>query len=212
MSQNPDGKKFPWQGRGSSGSQPTIIDRTTRESASAGGGGGSVGTRSAAPPPTQDQTVAGMRAQSAFDRNMARFNELVGGRQFRSAAQTQERAERARDLALDQQAARDFMQDMYGASNTGEAFQRFREEMRDRGGGLESMFGISQKDFENWVKEQTRSAKDRREEEQSSRSGASGQRGADKDQQADNSILTKIAEHVSNIDEKLPLNALGGGE
>jgi hypothetical protein len=209
MGQNAGDRKFPWQGARPSG--PQIIDKTGTAGAAGGTNAGQFSTRMSSPAPTpltQDQTVAQMRADAARNRRMGRFNEFMDAGMFRTAARTQEAADRAGQRILNNQAARDFGKEMFGSANMGEAFKNWRDEMKERG-GLESVFGVSQKDFENWVKEQSRSTEERQKEiidRRSDQTKSEDRAASAKDP------MSAILEHVASIDEKLPLNALGGGE
>ncbi len=163
---------------------------------------------------TQSQRVAQMRAAAAEDRNMRRFNELMSGRQFRSAARTEERAERAANDILAAQQMRDTMGKMFdGAGNIGEAVRNFENEARVAGMtpdqalgrmGVERGVGESRRDaLKRFLEEQSMPEEQRRaQEQQRGGQGGSGQR--DKQSGVLEAIQSLVEQFKASMEERLP--------
>jgi hypothetical protein len=167
--------------------------------------------------PTQSQRVSQMRGEAASDRNMARFNELMEGRQFRSAARVEERARRAADRISTRQQMRDTMADMFdGAGNMGEALRNFENQSRKAGMspddalgrmGVNRGVGESRRDaLERFINEQAKTPEERRMQEQQEQAGGKG--GGGGQQNALTSIVRDIKSVLDELNKKLPQSAL----
>ena len=110
----------------------------------------------------RDQNAAESRAAAMRDRGA-----------FSSAASSEQRARDRAERRAAERNARDLATDQFGGNNMGEAFRNYREDMRAAG---VSTMGETQKDFENWALEQSKTEKQRATEAAtaSSRGGGSG--------------------------------------
>ena len=135
----------------------------------------------------RDQNAAESRAASMRDRGA-----------FFSAASSEQRArDRAERRAADRNAI-DLATDRFGGKNMGEAFRNYREDMRAEG---VSTMGETQKDFEKWAREQSKTEKQRATEAEAASSlgggggpGSSGGQSALATEATLSKILTKIQE------------------
>jgi hypothetical protein len=181
-----------------------------------GGGGGGGGGRSSSPGSTMsnlDRLRAAaktdpraraelMRLQNEQSQGMARAGDLRERGFFGPAASAEIRAERRAEERADRIAARNAATDRFGGNNMGEAFRNFRDDMAKHGGG----FAGSQKDFENWAKDQAKSERERQREEQRA-DGGSGAAG--KTQSPEDKIYNWLTNtFFKDFQERLPQHAM----
>jgi hypothetical protein len=205
MGQNPNERKFPWQGAGPSGPQ----GGTT----SGGGGGGGGGGSFSAPRPTMSnldrlrqaaQTdprarAELMRLQNEQSGAMGRAGDLRERGFFGSAAQVEIRAERRAEERADRIAARNAATDRFGGANFGEAFRNYRDDMARAGEKA-----VSERDFKAWAEDQAKTEKQREREQAESGGGGGGAGKAETALATEGSLKTLIKE----ITERLPQSAL----
>lgn len=98
----------------------------------------------------RDQTAAETRAAGMADRGA-----------FFSAASTEQRARARSERQAAERNARDFATDRFGGGNMGEAFRNYLQDLRDAG---MSTLGSTQKDFEKWAREQSKTEKQREQD------------------------------------------------
>jgi hypothetical protein len=215
MSENPDGKKFPWQGAGPSGA-PSETGRGGGEGGGGirgrGGGGGMASDR----PMTRNERMAEMQGnrRARRDDDLAARHEERGA--FSSALNAQERADRERSRSMDRARSRDFMRDTFGGNNIGESLRNFERDARRAGMspdealsrmGLDREVGEDRADvLKRFIDEQSKTP----EERKSAESKKAGKIAAGQDpQQSDmQSVLSLLKEYLPSINNKLPQHAL----
>jgi hypothetical protein len=201
MGQNDKGFKFPWQGSGPSGpkidlpatapdgrgakaDKPTTALDTLRKAAE-----------------TDARARADLfRIEADKTRRTERVSELMDGRFFSSAANTQLRAERdAERRAQDLLTRRSATDALFGADsplkNMGELQQRFRQE---------NPFG-KREDFDRFVRDQQKTPGERLREEESARNAEGGKSQAAQVALASEASLQSL---IKEIRDRLPQNAL----
>jgi hypothetical protein len=175
MGQNPNERKFPWQGAGPSGPQGGTTSR--------GGGGGGGGGGSSALRPTMSnldrlrqaaQTdprarAELMRLQNEQSRGTARAGDLRQQGMLNSAASAEIRAERRAEERADRIGARNAATDQFGGSNMGEAFRNYRDQMARAGEKA-----VSERDFKAWAEDQAKTERQREDAEAADGGGGGG--------------------------------------
>ena len=143
-----------------------------------------------------------MRDQNAAESRAAAMREIGA---FSSAASSEQRARDRAERQAAERNARDFATDQFGGNNMAEAFRNYREDMRAAG---VSTMGETQKDFENWAREQSKTEKQRAKEEAATAGrGGGGGPGSSGGKPEDG--LTKAVNEIKAIlKESLPISAL----
>lgn len=145
----------------------------------------------------RDQTAAEGRAAGMADRG-----------NFFSAASTEIRARARAERQADERNARDFATDRFGGGNMGEAFRNYLEDLRDAG---MSTLGQTQKEFEKWAREQSKTEKQR---EQEAATGSPGGGAGSAQSNPMGAIASDIAEiknvltKADGIHDRLPIRVL----
>ena len=104
---------------------------------------------------TFNQRVGEIRGNKAAASARLRAAELEAAGMSDSAIRAQNRAQRAFDRQMDRANLKDYLQENYdGASNTGEAYQKYRDQMQKEG-----RLPGDGKAFEDWVKDQAKADK-----------------------------------------------------
>jgi hypothetical protein len=143
-----------------------------------------------------------MRLQNDMSRAMSRAGDLRERGMFGAAADAEIRAEKRLESAADKIAAREAATDMFGGTNSGEAFRNFRDMMRE--GGMLS--GMNQSQFDKFFQDQVKTEREREEEKQSGGQAGGGGGGGGPDPLSD--ISGKIDKVIQEITDRLPQNAL----
>ena len=207
---------FPSNTRGGGAKMPSSgSDDEPMPTSRGGGGSGGAGRRAPAPQSNLDalresaKTDPSARAEiMRMENNQARDMERAGAmrdrKMFGSAASAEIRAEGRMQTGADKIAARTAATDMFGGTNSGEAFRNFQDMMRD--GGMLS--GMNQSQFDKFFQDQVKTEREREEEAQASGRGAGGE-AADGGQ---GNVLQKIESQIDSIikeiTNRLPQNAL----
>lgn len=148
-----------------------------RSSASSGGGSSSQSPQSALErlqkraendPSAAAQLSRIMRDQNAAESRAAAMRESGA---FSSAASSEQRARDRAERRAAERNARDLATDQFGGNNMAEAFRNYREDRRAAG---VSTMGETQKDFEKWAREQSKTEKQRATEESEVTSSSGG--------------------------------------
>ena len=170
-----------------------------RSSASSGGGSSSqspqsaleqLGQRAENDPSAAAQLSRIMRDQNAAEARAATMRDSGA---FSSAASSEQRArDRAERRAADRNAI-DLATDQFGGNNMGEAFRNYREYMRAAG---VSTIGETQKDFEKWAREQSKTEKQRATEAAVASSRGGGGSSGGKSALATEATLGKILKKI----------------
>ena len=139
-----------------------------------------------------------MRDQNAAEGRAAAMRDSGA---FSSAASSERRARARAERQAAERNARDLATDQFGGNNMGEAFRNYREDMRAAG---VSTMGETQKDFEKWAREQSKTSAERKREEEKAAGGGSGGGGAP----SGGKTLFDLWEQLKGLNEKLPQNAM----
>ncbi len=186
---------------------------TERSSASSGGGGGSSQSPQSALERLQkraenDPSSAAQLSRIMRDKNAAesRAAAMRDRGAFSSAASSEQRARDRAERQAAERNARDLATDKYGGNNMAEAFRNYREAMRAAG---VSTMGKTQKDFEKWAREQSKTSAQRKREEEKAASGpGGGGGGAGSAANPVAEILTFLISKFDDFKERVPQNAL----
>jgi hypothetical protein len=182
---------------------------TERSSASSGGGGSSQSPQSALErlqkraendPSSAAQLSRIMRDKNAAESRAAAMRDRGA---FSSAASSEQRARDRAERQAAERNARDLATDKYGGNNMAEAFRNYREAMRAAG---VSTMGKTQKDFEKWAREQSKTSAQRKREEEKAASGPGGGAGSAANPMAE--ILTFLISKFDDFKDRVPQNAL----
>jgi hypothetical protein len=219
MSQNPDGKKFSWQGAGPSGA-PSQAGGAGGEGVGQdqGGGGGGGGGMAPDRPRTRNERMAEMQGnrRARRDDDLAARHEERGA--FFSALNAQERADRERSRSMDRARSRDFMRDTFGGNNIGESLRNFERDARRAGMspdealsrmGLDREVGEDRADvLKRFIDEQSQTPEERKRRESERGGAGGGAAGQDPMQSGLTNVLSLLKQHLPEINKKLPQHAL----
>jgi hypothetical protein len=179
-----------------------------RSSASSGSGSSSQSPQSALErlqkraendPSAAAQLSRIMRDQNAAEGRAAAMRDSGA---FSSAASSEQRARARAERQAAERNARDFATDQFGGNNMAEAFRNYREDMRAAG---VSTMGETQKDFEKWAREQSKTSAERKREEEKAAGGAAKGKDSLAANLATESTLQTL---IKEIRDRLPQNAL----
>lgn len=180
-----------------------------RSSASSGSGSSSQSPQSALErlqkraendPSAAAQLSRIMRDQNAAESRAAAMRDSGA---FSSAASSEQRARDRAERQAAERNARDFATDQFGGNNMAEAFRNYREDMRAAG---VSTIGETEKDFEKWAREQSKTSAERKREEEKAAGGGGGGGSSASNPMAE--ILTFLKSKFDDFKDRVPQNAL----
>lgn len=147
-----------------------------------------------------------MRDQMAAENRAASQRDMGA---FYSAASTEQRARERAERAAAQRNALDFVTDQFGGNNMAEAFRNYLQDLREAG---MSTLGRTQKDFEEWAREQSKTPAERkRAEEQAASNGAGASPAAASPMSAVQNLISQIYDVLAGDDgirNRLPIRVM----
>jgi len=219
---------FPANTRGGGAAMPASAPEAAAPSGGAStGGGGSLGggtsrtrgnsMRDLAAQGNEDARTEMLRSEAEQRRYQDRINRMIGEGHFRPAARAMGAADRAAERREDRFRGLQNIREQGLGRNMGEAYSNFRSEfgldadrlIRDRlGDDFDPTQGM-QENFKKMAEQYQKSESERKKEEEAGQAPGGGKGGGS---DIINDIYTLLKQHLPEIDEKLPLNALGAGE
>jgi hypothetical protein len=201
MSQNPEDKKFPWQGAGPSGGPSAPATGGGGGGAGSGGGGGG---KSSDRPATFNERVAEMRGNRRARRDEEKAAAFEEQQRFSSAVRAQDRAQRKRDQAMTKARMKDMIAKDYGTQDFGRAYEEYKD-------AAPVGKALSREQFKEMYESMAKSPEQRAREEEEARQKAGG-KGAEPEKSpmevALDAIKQLVSSHLPSIDEKLPQHAI----
>lgn len=196
---DPFGLKYPGSENFPTSGGPGAPAEETHTTEPRGGGGGGGGTLTEQEK-TFNQRVGELKGNRAAekDRRLAAQHEAAG--RADSAIRAQNRAERKFEKQMDRANLKDFLQDNFGASNTGEGYRNYK-----KGKDPFAPDFMDPKEFDDWAKQQAKTNKeiaDNLKDEDGKDGGRGGGGGGGGDPFANMIAILK------SIDKKLPQHAL----
>lgn len=147
-----------------------------------------------------------MRDQMAAE---GRASAMRDSGAFYSAASSEQRARARAERAAAQRNALDLATDRFGGNNMTEAYRNYLEDLRKAG---MSTLGETQKDFEKWAREQSKTPAERKRAEEQAASGGSGASpAAGNPMSAVQTAISQIYDILSRADgihDRLPIRVL----
>jgi hypothetical protein len=196
MGQNPEGKKFPWQGAGPSGGPSAPAGG---EDGGEGGGGG--GGRFSDRPATFNERVAEMRGNRRARRDEAKAAEFEEQQRFASAVRAQDRAQSKRDRTMTTARSKDLIEKDYGTQDFGRAYEEYK-------GAAPVGKALTREQFKEMYESMAKSPEQQKREQEKAGKGGMGPEPKGALETALESIKQAIVEHLPSIDKKLPQHAL----
>ena len=139
----------------------------------------------------RDQMAAEDRAASQRDRGA-----------FFSAASTEQRARDRAERRAAERNALDLATDRFGGNNMAESFRNYLQDLREAG---MSTLGETQKDFEKWAREQSKTQTERQRE---AARGAAASSGPSDKQPSGDPVLQFLIKTFDDFKKRVPQNAL----
>lgn len=162
-------------------------------------GGGSIGPSQAAQATTEER-IAAMRGEARGAAASAAAQRFQNAGQFRSAVRAQDRAQRQMKKAMEKARVKDLLKTLYGTSNMGEAYQKYKE---SEGRLLD--LRMSEKDFAEDIKKSAMTPEEemRAEEEAKKKAGKDGKEGG-----KSSDPMQTVTDIYQLLTERLPIHVL----